>query len=240
MTAIGRFSTRPLYLQVKDMLIERILSGAWKPGAAIPNEIELSRELGISVGTVRKALDEMEGERLISRRQGRGTFVIDQTSEECAIRFTNIRDADGARVAGSIESCEIVAAAANEVEARMLHLRGGDPVFRLHRVRAHDNHPFMIEDSTIPQARFPGLAQESEISASIVVLAHRYGVLLARAEEKISVTTADAGAAATLKIAEGTPLLKLDCVVYAIDGRPIEWRVARCHLRDMYYMTDIH
>jgi hypothetical protein len=34
--------------------------------------------------------------------------------------------------------------------------------------------------------------------------------------------------------------LKLDCVVYAIDGRPIEWRVARCHLRDLHYMTEIH
>ena len=53
MTAVGRFSTRPLYLQVKDMLIQRIAAGAWKPGAAIPNEIELSRELGISVNTVR-------------------------------------------------------------------------------------------------------------------------------------------------------------------------------------------
>ena len=240
MTAVGRFSTRPLYLQVKDMLIQRILAGTWKPGAAIPNEIELSRELGISVGTVRKALDEMEGERLISRRQGRGTFVIDQTSDECAIRFSNIRDPDGTRVAGSVQSCEIVVATANEIEARMLHLRGGDPVFRLHRVRVHDDRPFMIEDSTIPQARFPGLAQESEISSSIVVLAHRYGVLLARAEEKISVAAADHAAVAALKVAEGTPLLKLDCVVYAIDGRPIEWRVARCHLRDMYYMTEIH
>jgi len=240
MTAIGRFSTRPLYLQVKDMLIQRILTGAWKPGAAIPNEIELSRELGISVGTVRKALDEMEGERLISRRQGRGTFVIDQTSDEYAIRFNNIRDADGVRVAGSVLICEIVAANADEVEARMLHLRGGDPVLHLHRVRAHNGRPYTVEDSTIPQSRFPGLAQELEIPSSIVVLAHRYGVLLARADEKISVTTADPAAAEALKIAEGIPLLNLDAVVYAIDGRPIEWRIARCDLGDMYYMTDIH
>ena len=105
MTAVGRFSTRPLYLQVKDMLVQRIIGGTWKPGAAIPNEIELSRELGISVGTVRKALDEMEGERLILRRQGRGTFVIDQTSDECANRFSNIRDAEGSRISGDIQRC---------------------------------------------------------------------------------------------------------------------------------------
>ena len=240
MTAVGRFSTRPLYLQVKDMLVQRIVAGAWKPGAAIPNEIELSRELGISVGTVRKALDEMEGERLISRRQGRGTFVIDQTSDECAIRFSNLRDPDGIRVIGDVQSCEIAPATANEAESRHLQLRSGEPVYRLHRVRSHDGHPFMVEDSTIPQSRFPGLVPEGEISATIVVLAHRYGILLARAEEKVGVTTAKGDVAKALKVAEGAPLLKLDSVVFAIDGRPIEWRVARCHLRDTYYLTEIH
>jgi GntR family transcriptional regulator len=240
MTAVGRFSTRPLYLQVKDMLVQRIVAGTWKPGAAIPNEIELSRELGISVGTVRKALDEMESERLISRRQGRGTFVIDQTSDECAIRFSNIRDPDGIRIAGEVESCEIQAGASTETEARHLQLRPGEPVLRLRRLRAHAGKPFIVDTSTIPQARFPGLAQESDISPSIVVLAHRYGVLLARAEEKLSVAAAEGDVAAALKVAEGTPLLKLDCVVFAIDGRPIEWRVARCHLRDNYYMAETH
>ena len=95
--------------------VQRIVAAAWKPGAAIPNEIDLSRELGISVGPVRKALDEMESERLISRRQGRGTFVIDQASEECATRFTNLRDATGARIIGEVESCEVAAATASEV-----------------------------------------------------------------------------------------------------------------------------
>jgi GntR family transcriptional regulator len=239
MTAVGRFSTRPLYLQVKDMLIQRIAVGAWKPGAAIPNEIELSRELGISVGTVRKALDEMESEHLISRRQGRGTFVIDQTSNEQAVRFNNIRDADGIRIASETASCTIGSASANETEARLLQLRGGEPVLRLQRVRTHNNVPLMVEDSTVPQARFPGLAQESDVSPSIVVLAHRYGVLLGRAEEKVGVAAAKAGDANALNVAEGTPLLTLDCVVYAIDGRPIEWRVARCHLRDHHYFAEM-
>jgi GntR family transcriptional regulator len=239
MTAVGRFSTRPLYLQVKDMLIQRIAVGSWKPGAAIPNEIELSRELGISVGTVRKALDEMESEHLISRRQGRGTFVIDQTSNEQAVRFNNIRDSDGIRIASDTASCTIAAAPANENEARLLQLRTGEPVFRLRRVRTHNNVPLMVEESTVPQARFPGLSQEGDVSPSIVVLAHRYGVLLGRAEEKLGVAAAKGGDATALKVAEGTPLLTLDCVVYAIDGRPIEWRVARCHLGDHHYFAEM-
>jgi GntR family transcriptional regulator len=222
------------------MLIQRIAAGAWKPGAAIPNEIELSRELGISVGTVRKALDEMEGERLISRRQGRGTFVIDQTSNEHAVRFSNIRDPDGIRIGGDIEISTVASAAANETEARRLLLRGGEPIFRIHRVRTHNDVPLMVEESTVPQARFPGLAQNGDVSPSIVVLAHHYGVLLGRAEEKVGVAAAKGDVAKQLKVAEGTPLLTLDCVVYAIDGRPIEWRMARCHLRENHYLAEMN
>ena len=240
MTAVGRFSTRPLYLQVKDMLVQRIAAGAWKPGAAIPNEIELSRELGISVGTVRKALDEMESERLISRRQGRGTFVIDQTSTEQSLRFSNIRDADGLRIAGDTETCDLAPAAATEAEARQLQLRPGEPVFRLRRLRSHNKAPLLVENSTIAQSRFPGLAKEHDVSASIVVLAHRHGLLLARAEEKLGVAAATGDIAKALKVAEGTPLLTLDCTVYAIDGRPIEWRVAHCNLRHNHYYAEIN
>jgi GntR family transcriptional regulator len=239
MTAVGRFSTRPLYLQVKDMLIQRIAAGAWKPGAAIPNEIELSRELGISVGTVRKALDEMESERLISRRQGRGTFVIDQTSNEHAVRFSNIRDTNGIRITGEVESCSVAAAAASDAESRRLQLRISEPIFHIHRVRTHKDAPLMVEDATVPQSRFPGLPQEEDVSLSIVVLAHRYGVLLGRADEKVGATTAKGGIAKALKVAEGTPLLTLDSVVYAIDGRPIEWRVAHCHLSDNHYLAEM-
>jgi GntR family transcriptional regulator len=239
MTAVGRFSTRPLYLQVKDMLIQRIVAGAWKPGAAIPNEIELSRELGISVGTVRKALDEMEHEHLISRRQGRGTFVIDQTSNEHAVRFSNIRDVDGARIAGDIDSRTIAGATANEAEADHLGLRKGEPIYRVHCVRSHNNVPLMVEEATVPQARFPGLAQETDVPPSIVVLAHRYGVLLGRAEEKVGVVTAKGPFAKLLKVDIGAPLLTLDSVVYAIDGYPVEWRLAHCHLRETHYRAEL-
>lgn len=240
MTTVGRFATRPLYLQVKDTLVQRIVNGDWKAGAAIPNEIELSRELGISVGTVRKALDEMEGERLISRRQGRGTFVIDQSSEESAFRFINFRNAGGVRLVTAVKSCELAAAPANEFEAAKLNLRNGEPIFRLHRVLFYGAAPFAVEDAALPQSRFPGLGQRGAIPPTIVGMAHQFGILLARAEEKIGATSANKDVAAALEIQAGTPLLKLDSVVYAIDGNPVEWSRIHCNLQDNYYHTTIH
>lgn len=240
MTAVGRFSTRPLYLQVKDTLIQRIAAGAWKPGAAIPNEIELSRELGISVGTVRKALDEMENERLISRRQGRGTFVIDQTSNEHAVRFSNIRARDGSKIVGEAESSSVLEGTASDIEARNLQLRIGEPVYRIRRVLSHKGAPLLTEESTVAQSRFPGLSQAEDISPSIVVLSHHYGVLLGRAEEKIGVATANDIDAQLLKVAEGTPLLTLDSIVFAIDGKPVEWRQAKCNLAGYHYYAEMN
>ena len=107
MSSMTRFTIRPLYLQVRDMLVERIMSGQWKPGAAIANEVELSRELGVSVGTIRKALDVMEQERLITRRQGRGTYVNDHTSDTLATRFNRLRSDDGHCLATSTLTLEI-------------------------------------------------------------------------------------------------------------------------------------
>jgi GntR family transcriptional regulator len=62
MISPGRFSNRPLYLQLRDTLAQRIANGEWKPTAAIPNESDLAREFGVGAGTMRKGyLMEAEG-----------------------------------------------------------------------------------------------------------------------------------------------------------------------------------
>ena len=71
-------SNRPLYLQVRDAVAERIATGTWKIGIAIPNEGDLAREFGVSVGTVRKSLGLLEEQHILTRQQGRGTFVNDR------------------------------------------------------------------------------------------------------------------------------------------------------------------
>src|SRR5262245_32668022 len=120
-------STRPIYLQLRDALAERIARGEWKAGATIPNEGDLAREFGVSPGPMRKALAMLESEHLITRRQGRGTYVNDPAAEGLVDRFCNIRGAEGKPVAGRVEAAEIEQGSANELEARRLQLRAGDP-----------------------------------------------------------------------------------------------------------------
>jgi len=231
--------TRPLYLQVRDALAARIANGGWKPGKPIPNELDLAREYGVSPGTMRKALDVIEGERLVTRQQGRGTFVNDQTSEELSLRFNAIRDASGGRVAGQVELGEVAEGTANELECARLRLQAHARVYRVRCTRLHQDRPFMVEQASMPAALFPRLREINGFPHQIVVLAQTNGILVGKAEERISVRAATPVVAEALRVAPSTPILALDRVMLALDGRPIEWRLGQCNLTAHHYLAEI-
>lgn len=234
-----RFSTKPLYLQLRDALAERIATGDWRPGASIPNEENLAREFGVSPGTMRKALDLLEAEHFLTRRQGRGTFVNDQSSGEMAFRFNNIRGPDGEHLIGGGESASITEGAANEMECARLCLRTEDRVYRSRQVRLIDEQPFMLEEASMPVRLFPGLEKLNSFTHRIVCLAQEYGVLLGKSEERVSVGAASLDVAEALSIAPGLPVAVLDRVVRTIDGRCVEWRLAWCQLAKNYYLAQM-
>ena len=205
----NRFSTRPLYFQVRDALAARIAGGEWKPSAAIPNEGDLARQFGVSPGTMRKALDLLEGERLLTRRQGRGTFVNDQSSDELAVRYSNLREKDGTHVGGEVELLDAAEAAVSAAEGARLRLRMHERVCRIRRVRLRDGKPYMLEEVAMPAALFPGLSEKT-VSHRIVVLAQQFGILLGRGEERITIGSASPEVAKTLRVEPATPLLNLD------------------------------
>jgi GntR family transcriptional regulator len=230
---------RPLYLQLRDALVQRIAGGDWRPGAAIANEVDLAAEFGVSPGTMRKALDLMEAERLLTRKQGRGTFVNDPASDELVVRFSNIRNASGDRITGDIKVETIAQVPATDREIERLRLERQDEVYRVRRSRSHNGRTYMVEDAALPAALFPGLLQQPALADRIVVLARHYGVLLARSQERVSVSAPERDVTNALGRPAGASILGLDRVVFALDGRPIEWRVGYCHLADEQYVAEM-
>jgi GntR family transcriptional regulator len=235
------FANRALYLQVRDALAERIASGEWKPGFALPNEGNLAREVGVSPGTVRKALELMEGAGLIKRHQGRGTFVNDQACHELEARFSNLRRPDGEHILGEVKSATIAHGTATEIESKRLRLRAGDPVHRIQRVRHRRGQIVLVEETTLPAALFPALADgNAEFSGSIGAFAQKYGILLGGGEMRISIDAARDNVADALGIAPGTPVMQLDRVLLMLnDNRPVEWRIVHCHVAGAYYLASI-
>jgi GntR family transcriptional regulator len=188
---------------------------------------------------MRKALDMMEGERLLTRRQGRGTFVNDQSSDELAERFSNIRAANGERITGEVKMLGISQGTANPAECARLRLRPEDRVWRIQRASSHKDVPFMLEEVAMPVALFPGLDERDALPHRIAVLAQEYGILPGKGEERLSIDAASPVVAEALGLKAGEPILVLDRLVYSLDGRAVEWRVATGNFADKYYQAEI-
>ena len=236
----GRWISRtPLYLQVVSALVKRIADGTWKAGTAVPNEMDLGRELGVSPGTVRKALNHLEAERVVTRRPGRGTFVNDQASDELAARFCRLRCRDGRPIWGDPGPASIAEGAATERECKRLRLEAGEKVYRVRRTRDHGRRTVMVEELALPAALFPGLDTKLDVG-DLNALARDYGILLGKAWERMAIVPAPMSVAGDLGIPPETPILFLDRVVCALEAeRPVEWRTAYCHLPDGYYLAEI-
>ena len=85
----------PLYQQIKALIMRGLQGGEWKPGEAIPSELELAARFKVSQGTVRKAIDELATENLLVRRQGKGTFVATHAEQSTQYRFLRLMPDDG-------------------------------------------------------------------------------------------------------------------------------------------------
>jgi len=81
----------PLYQQIKDLILQSLQTGEWKPGEAIPSEMDLAARYRVSQGTVRKAIDELSADNLLLRRQGKGTFVATHAEQQVQYRFLKLQ-----------------------------------------------------------------------------------------------------------------------------------------------------
>jgi GntR family transcriptional regulator len=229
----------PLYLQVCELLTRQIAGGVWKPNAALPNELELARELGVSSGTVRKAMEKLEADRLVVRRQGRGTFVIDQATPEAASRFDRLRQSDGKRISLRAELLHESSGRPTPIEQEALQIGRDEPVARKRRLLGGPGGPFAVEEACLAVACLPGMPVDGVGDWSLVALAQRHGVHVARASEEVRMVAAPPDVAALLAIQAGTVLLLLDRTIFSAEEAPLEWRRAYCHLRDEFYLADV-
>src|ERR1700744_1385784 len=122
---------RPLYRQVYDIVVGKVVEGTWRPGESLPSEHNLARELGVRQGTIRKVLDALTAEKLLERRQGKGPFIAEHTQERTHFRFFRLSRPGGQRMTphGTSETVKLRASRANE--RAKLDLARGDRVVEI-------------------------------------------------------------------------------------------------------------
>jgi GntR family transcriptional regulator len=209
----------PLYRRVHDALRSAIENSLLKPQDALPPERDLATDFGVSRITVRKALDALVAEGLLTRKQGAGTFVSGRVEKQFA-KLTSFSEDMAAR--GRKPRSEWLLRASGTVtpdESLTLGLSPGAPVYRFNRVRFADELPMAVEYSIIPGFGLPGVeAVEESLYAALQAASTRP----ARALQKLRAILVDEERAKLLKVERGAPALYIERRGFLDDGRVIE------------------
>ncbi|MBK6745637.1 GntR family transcriptional regulator [Ottowia sp.] len=220
----------PKYHQIYLVLKEGLLEGKFAQG--MPGEISLVQQFGVARVTVRKALELLSSEGLITRQRGRGTVV-----KPAALSSPAVADA-GARRSGRtglldnlvsismgtrIKVVDLSQIQASQAVAQALDIPVGDAVQKAVRVRSTRNGPVSHITTYVP-ARLTSHFGRAELAREpILVLLEKSGVNLGRAEQHISARLADASTAKLLEVPVGSALLAVRRLVFDSEDRPIQW-----------------
>ncbi len=233
----------PLYRQIKNLIMQGLASGEWRPGEAIPSEAELAVRFNVSQGTVRKAIDEMAAENLVVRKQGKGTYVASHNDPRAFFRFLRVVPNEGGVAVPQSVPLECWRAKAGQEAARILDIAPGAPIIIVRRVLRFNGKPVVLDEIYLPGEIFQGLTLEvlQEYQGSLYSLFEtRFGVRMIRAEERIRAVAADRASAEQLAVEEGSPLLSVERVTYTYDNKPVEWRRGLYATAEHYYLNELN
>ncbi|MDB5852031.1 MAG: putative regulator protein [Herminiimonas sp.] len=230
-----------LYKEVKRQMLRALAGGEWNPGEAIPAEKRLCERFAVSIGTLRKAIDELAAENILIRHQGRGTFVATHNREQQSFRFFNVVAHDGDKSYPVLELIGFEKKKPDPLTAEKLGLVGNNAkVFEFTNVLSLHGEPVIVDDITLPEALFPRLT-EAQIRNRSNTLYNLYqssfGVNVIRTDERLRAATATAAQAKLLGIKTGAPLLEVRRVAYSYNRQPVEWRISHVNTAKHEYVV---
>jgi len=235
-------STRfqPLYKQVYELLVERLVNNHWKPSEPLPSEFALADELGVSQGTVRKALNQMVDEQLLTRRQGKGTYVAEHTQESSLFRFFRFKEPGGEKLLPDTVVISKKVRLVKPKEANILNLEETESVCEMIRVRSLLGVKTVLERVIQPLSTFPGIETEAVIpNALYSFYQEKYGISIVRVQEELRATTLNPDQAELLDKKQGDAVLMVERSSINIDGRVVEWSQALCSTDRFVYSVDL-
>lgn len=232
----------PLYHQLEQDIAARIASGEFAAGEMLPTEEKLGQSYGVSRITVRKALDTLERQVLITRRRGIGSFVVDRKPGIHAVHLSGSLD-DFLQTAQrltprvlALEACPAPTSIADafgiEPDANML---------RLELVSSTEDGPLAHGEFFFPE-RMIGILTLEDIRTSepiVRTLERLTGAKVVRAEQLIEPDVASDLTAELLGIASGSPLLRTQRTYFTSEGEPIEIATLRYHPKRYRYQVEL-
>lgn len=225
-------SSVPMHTQIREIVRRRVLDGTYAPHSQMPSESQMMEAFSVSRITIRQALGDLQKEGLIFKVPGKGSFVAKPKAFQNLSRLQGFGEAmgpSGYETFSQVLSMRQVPA--SDVVARRLQLAFGDAVYEIQRLRYLNREPISVDQSYFPLALGERLAQEDLPTRDIfVILENDFGLHLTHADVQIEAISADEFLARQLRIAEASPLLRIERLTYA-DDQPVDFEF-------LYYRGD--
>lgn len=234
--AIVGDGTRPLYKEVKLALTRLLSGGTVGAGEAIPTEKQLCEQYGVSIGTVRKAIDELVAERVLVRQQGRGTFLVSHTPERMLNDFWRIVRKDGVREIPIVQTLRFERSTADEIVAEALAIKVGDRVYAITNIQILGGAPVVVDEILIAHSMFPRMTENGFRTRDTTVYGYyqdAFGVNVIKTFDKLSAVIASTVTAERLAVPKKSPVLLVERMAYTFDDRPVEFR--RSYMSTQHY-----
>lgn len=216
----------PYYIQLMDILKEKVHRKEWIPGEQIPGEKDLCEHYQVSRTVVRQALRELEFEGVISRQKGKGTFIAPpKISEGLMQKLTGFYQdmvERGLKPITKVLHQQVIPA--GDKISRFLDISPEEEVVDIQRLRFIGEEPIQLVTTYIPFKTCPALATVDLSNRSLYeYLEREHGIFIAKGRRYIEAVLANEAEAALLGIERGAPLLMLDSISFEQDGTPVEY-----------------
>lgn len=232
-------SKRTLYGQLYDILVQDIKSGKLPEGSYLPNEFLLSTQFSVSIGTVRKAVEQLVHDRLVLRQQGKGTVIADRRWLAVREKVNRIRFGPDADIGGWIfNELDYKIRTADAETAAALQIETGAQVHYIRRLLLNAPSSRIYDESYTPVDLYPDFTSDDAGRRDAVGLAGKNGISFGPMQTRISAVAASQPLARILKVPVATPLLKTIRKLFSSDKIPIEYRTAYCYTETGYFLAD--
>ncbi|NMC34165.1 MAG: GntR family transcriptional regulator [Veillonellaceae bacterium] len=222
--AIDKESFEPAYLQLANILRRQISEGEFRPGDLIPSEAQLVRRFGISPMTVRRSINLLLDEGVVSTEQGKGTFVRPLELSAASFDLRELQDLIANGTAGDIKLLDVRVVSADEKTARKLQVAQGVPTIYIRRLFFQNREPIFYHRAyLVYDPSRPIVEAEMDVTSLKGLFTHSDSTLLKRGHLTIESALMNSEEAELLKTCLPAAAFYLEHLFYDFNNRPVSW-----------------
>ncbi|MEL6827741.1 MAG: GntR family transcriptional regulator [Pseudomonadota bacterium] len=209
----------PKTIQVSEMLIREIASGRIPDGTRLPTERQMAEDLGVAVGTLRRALSILEEQGLLKRVQGSGNYVQARTDIQSVYELFRLELLQG----GGLPTADILDVARLKKEKAMPEIGPGRVAHRIRRLRYLDGIPVELEEIWL-DGRFIDEVEPTDLRDSLYFYyKEKLKVVIGSVTDTVGVATVPDWTPDAFGMAVGAPCGLVERIGYDLSGETVEY-----------------